>query len=623
MALQIQPTTPVFVQPTGPTSSAPVTPASIGALIGPPTPAEIAAGVTVFAPWLPVGDMGRYGIVPNNAGAAAANGAILQTLWAASVPNGPTGRFVFPNTTGADTYYFDLRFYAIRDGVHVDLQNCTLNFATGVPTAGKPILMWIRDFRLENGTLVHNSVSTSGLMLGGSRYNDGIGWAANPTAPLGIQDQDDLLAKGKPLQGGYVLQNLRISSNNSAQQTLNLIGGLRNVKLNNLWFDGQGVALGAIYYEWGVASTTINGGVPANPWTWTTSHASEMEWSNIIATNHATGGTHQAIGANGAHNMKVENIYVNGCDIGLNFGSGEAFYFRPWAQDGAYGTPRRIKISNYLALNTPVAGAQLTGAQACGPGTLMYNAINALGSVAKSQAQTDYLDFEMDGFKIYSDGGVAVAGRKIELSNGLIKGSGAGSSGGIFCGQDTLRLTLRNVEVRDVNGNGIRNNVIPGTPLWATFRPKFMRVQDCVIAGNSLIGIAVDQMQSVVIENSQIGYNTVEGDTANESTQTTGINVGANCAQNAVVCRGNLTTATTAYANIGPYQVIQNERNTGYATSGNWITQQPTATLTGWGTPTGAAVIANFPGATATLAQTSSVVAQIIATLKANGIFGT
>lgn len=48
----------------------------------------------------------------------------------------------------------------------------------------------------------------------------------------------------------------------------------------------------------------------------------------------------------------------------------------------------------------------------------------------------------------------------------------------------------------------------------------------------------------------------------------------------------------------------------------------PPAQVTGWGTPTGAAVVANYPGATATLVQTSNVVAEIIAYLKSKGDFG-
>lgn len=48
----------------------------------------------------------------------------------------------------------------------------------------------------------------------------------------------------------------------------------------------------------------------------------------------------------------------------------------------------------------------------------------------------------------------------------------------------------------------------------------------------------------------------------------------------------------------------------------------PPAQVTGFGTPTGTGVIVNFPGATATLAQTSQAVAQLIKDLKAIGFYG-
>lgn len=48
----------------------------------------------------------------------------------------------------------------------------------------------------------------------------------------------------------------------------------------------------------------------------------------------------------------------------------------------------------------------------------------------------------------------------------------------------------------------------------------------------------------------------------------------------------------------------------------------PPAQVTGWGTPTGASVVANFPGATATLVQCSNVIAKLITDLKAFGLYG-
>lgn len=46
------------------------------------------------------------------------------------------------------------------------------------------------------------------------------------------------------------------------------------------------------------------------------------------------------------------------------------------------------------------------------------------------------------------------------------------------------------------------------------------------------------------------------------------------------------------------------------------------AQQTGWGTPTGATLVTNFPGASATLVQCSEVLAQLITLLKAIGILG-
>lgn len=48
----------------------------------------------------------------------------------------------------------------------------------------------------------------------------------------------------------------------------------------------------------------------------------------------------------------------------------------------------------------------------------------------------------------------------------------------------------------------------------------------------------------------------------------------------------------------------------------------PPAQVTGFGTPTGAAVVANFPGATATLVQCSNAIAKLITDLKALGLYG-
>ena len=48
----------------------------------------------------------------------------------------------------------------------------------------------------------------------------------------------------------------------------------------------------------------------------------------------------------------------------------------------------------------------------------------------------------------------------------------------------------------------------------------------------------------------------------------------------------------------------------------------PASQVTGFGTPTGAAVVANFPGSSATLVQCSETIAELITILKASGFVG-
>jgi len=585
------------------------------------TPAEVNVGIVPNLTYGP-GNMLRYGITPNNPALAAANGAILQQLVSASVPNGPTGQFFFPNTTGTDTYYFDLRFYRFRDGIHIDGQNCIINLTTGSPSA-QPVFMAIRDFRFENATIQYTyNAGAVDLFRLGSRYNDGLGWPANPTAPNGILDQDTLLANGLPLQGNFILRNLRISYNNPNTACINQIGGLRNVTLENIFIDGAGTALGGIYCEYGFASLN---GQPVTSSAWTSSHANNMRWNNIVVTNTGTGVSNFGVSANGAGDLSVENIYVNGTYNGMAFGGGEAFYFRMWAHDGQGGggslsIPRLIKVRNALILCTGT-GIQLVGASNVG-GAYIAPAINALATPQKWQAQTDYLNLDLDGFRIYSDSGVSFGGSQGHIRNGVIHGQGTATSGGIFLGTDAIHTEIEKVQVLNCNGPGIRANT--SATIWTPKRPIFFRVADCFVAGNTA-GIQVDFCQSAIIENNQIGYNPTYN-VAAETTQTVGINVGLNCDASAVVCRNNFTSVPgggVAYANIGGAQIIQGEQNAGYSTSGNWVQQTPTAASTGWGVPSGAVQVPNFPGATASLLQCSETIAYLITILKANGLMAT
>lgn len=128
-----------------------------------------------------------------------------------------------------------------------------------------------------------------------------------------------------------------------------------------------------------------------------------------------------------------------------------------------------------------------------------------------------------------------------------------------------------------------------------------------------------------------------ETDAGAENTLTIG--VAANGIGNAQLRKGAATSvvgnATAAAANLADIvaaadqQILAREGGalvfTGAPSLSGGIglnTQAAPAQVTGFGTPTGNTVIANFPGASATLAQTSAAVAEILTVLKAMGVIG-
>src|SRR5690606_33544691 len=93
------------------------------------TDAEVASGVTPIdhskSPHYY--DIRRAGVVPNDPSAANANTVAIKALLDPDA-TGITGTVIFPNTTGADVYYFD-DMVQIRDRVTLDLCGSTLHFA--------------------------------------------------------------------------------------------------------------------------------------------------------------------------------------------------------------------------------------------------------------------------------------------------------------------------------------------------------------------------------------------------------------------------------------------------------------------------------------------------------------
>lgn len=157
-----------------------------------------------------------------------------------------------------------------------------------------------------------------------------------------------------------------------------------------------------------------------------------------------------------------------------------------------------------------------------------------------------------------------------------------------------------NVNAISIDGNFIGQNIAPSSAYTIT-------------TGISLTGSAGGNNATVI-------NNTIF--TVAPGVCTTGINISAAWTGTALInnsISGNVTTAIT-----------DNGTRTWQASAGN-ITAKGQIAIngaatpiqqTGFGTPTGSGIIANFPGATATLGQTSQTVAEILLVLKAQGILG-
>lgn len=547
----------------------------------PITAAETSAGLTVvnfkIAPH-PINVL-RFGLVPNSTGAKANNTALMVALCNPSV-TGPTGHMYFPNTTGADTYYFASAPIQLRDGIHLDLNECIINFSgtfsASLNTFG--FFTMIRDVKIENGSIQVNYDGTGGVNNGaairyGSRSGYGFGTYTN-----GIFDQDDLVANGLPLMGNIVFRNLRISTNNPAVQIIYGFGGIRNMVSENLWLDGGGVApFNAFYYEFGWSSTN---GAPGTESSWSSSHMTASHFRNIVISNMATGGASTGLTFNGAYGCTVEDINVQNVDIGLSFGAGESFFYRTWALDGT--TQRTMNLRNIRVGNCGI-GVVLGGAGSASS-SYLNAVIAALSTPARYQAQTDFLNYVMDGFELgVSNVGIIATGTQISIVNGACNG------GGINLGAEAIHTRMENVQVVDASGIGIRYD--SPVAIWSPPRPVFTAIKNCKITGSTGVGVALGNCQSALIEDNQIGNNLLY-DIVAETTQTNAVNL--QTTSFGVKCRNNfcsVSSGNVAYQNINTtldaMNSIENERNLAGLLAGSgvnggggvWITdfQSPSA----------------------------------------------
>lgn len=358
-------------------TSGTITAVTIGTALYPQTQAETNASVVptnyAYAP----GNMLRYGLVPNSSAAAAANTVACQALWKSSIANGPQGRFDFPNTTGADIYYFN-DILDLRDGVQIYGNNCTLSFTKLIPTAhdiDAGCLFGVRNIVIRDLTLSVTYPSGSGgaqfsPLTFGVRGNDGGGGGTGTYFP---NSYDSLLSAP---QGNITVKNVRILNNTSKSFAVWLTGGLQDVTFEDVWIDGSNNATITGITVAASAVVTVNTVSTSNPF----AVGQGATFVNVLGMTQINGlnGTISAIGGfSGAWtatlsiNSSAFSAYTSG---GTMSGfSGDGIYCEyGWATNEAAPSarqtshPHNLSFKNIHMKNLTIAvgsagGLQLTG----------------------------------------------------------------------------------------------------------------------------------------------------------------------------------------------------------------------------------------------------------------------
>lgn len=468
------------------------------------TPAETAAGVTVVNyAYLP-GNMLRYGLVANNTGSTiiAANTAIIAALLNPLITAGPIGQFVFPNRSGADIYTFN-DLFAMRDGCKLDLQGCTLSFVKSASTGNESVagfITFVRDCEIKNGSI---SVSYTGgankgacICIGarGSEVGSGAFFPNTYDASLGSP------------QGNCRLQNLRLTTNNPLGLHVQLIGGLQNTVLEEIYMNGQGVADGIDYeFGWATSGTTNLR---------QTAHAHNLTFRNIIFTNgNLTLSSAGALTIAGAYSVTIDGLYADQTASLLTVTTGESLNYRPWDPVDVVGVKHNVYARNLVGSRLSQTGISLSGAQ-LGSGGYLSAIIAALGHPADYIAQTDLYSFDignfvLDGSSNAANGyGVFILGaRHISLTQGLIT---PGFQRGIVATDETVSFIFDGMDIFGCTQEGMQLDI--GSAIWSPARLKKGTIRNCYIAGNgsssagAFAGVEIGNCDSVAIEDNRFGY---------------------------------------------------------------------------------------------------------------------
>jgi hypothetical protein len=514
-------------------------------------------------------DVRRFDVAPNNPAAAGANTAALRRLLDPAA-TGPVGVLIFPNTTGEDVYYFN-GVIPIRDGIHIDLMGCTINYSATVTSkdVNSGLFFALRDFTCQNGTI---TVACDTTAATGSGHAIEIGARGTDSPYFTVWDSQ------LPTQMGNVrLRNLRINVNNTGTNiagstAIGILGGVQDMLAENIVIDGSGTLPSGIYYEFGWATKE------AQPHLRHTSHAQNLRFTNITVQNMSSANG-IALGLAGAHSCVVDGLHVTSGKSAFVGYPGEAMFYRPWLGPHHSASRNLITLRNVSAESLTSTAVVFTGAQRA---TASYLAalIANLGHPDAERAQTDLADFSLEGFSIANCQGWGIyssAGRA-DIGSGKI----LGCQRGIVATDECTSLNIDGVEILDCLEHGMQLDI--GVAIWNPPRRKNIIIKNCYIAGNSnsvpgrFAGIEIGgNTDSALIENCRFGYEPSYAGVA-ETTQGDAIFVSSSAATN-IVCNANHVGGVaggSAYHSVAVGRAAPNgntiERATGLTSSvGNWI----------------------------------------------------
>jgi hypothetical protein len=494
---------------------------AIAAMLLPPRRSALRARETVSAT-----DLRRYGIVPNAVQAASANAAALKKL---VDPAGSfQGRLLFPNTTGSDVYHFD-DLIAFHDGIRLDLGGCTLKFRkNGVKRdSASGCIHAVRDFLIENG-----SIESDYQYNGGYNTGNVLAFGGRGMDTAFFPNLYDRMLPGP--MGNITVRNLRIAGSVSGGggRGILMLGGFDGILIENVSIDGRNQLGEGIYYEFGWASNE------PRELDRQSSHARNIRITRLRVENVRN----EAVGANGAYDLLIDDLRTRNTEYVCAIGTGEALYYRPWVPPGSAGSRPSFTARNVVGESVRALGFSVTGASRIS-GSYLDNPPHhdnpyGLGP----DQQSDLIDFVLDRFSLTGtpkNYGIVTSAASARISNGTL----SGFNRGVVTTQECTHFAIEAVKIFDSANVGIL--IGQNVSLHSPPRLADGTIRGCVVAGSGTAGkspaLTVATTRSCLIEGCRFGYD-LAMDGRTEKTQTQAVSVSADAS--GVVCRNNIVSST-------------------------------------------------------------------------------